>query len=220
MFLIVLVSGIVLHIVEKSLGNAEPDSPYYTMIGTMWEVAVFLFSGYDAEPPKTTIGRVLSFVCLFSGIALVLMLTADLSSQLVATALAGRGRKRIKAKDHILICGWHYTAQALVQQLISRERNPRREIVVVDVDTVELQVYDPDVHLVRGDPTDLEVLQLANAPKATHGHHSDRLETVRRRAGLADDAGRHGGAGAQQGHLHVRRSAAPAQPATHRANPR
>lgn len=165
-FLVVLLSGILLHLVETYSGSAPDDSPYRTLAGTMWEVAVFLFSGYDATPPSTTIGRVLSFVCLFSGIALVLMLTADLSSQLVATALAGRGRQRIRTRNHIVLCGWHYTAHALVQQLISRERNPRREIVVIDDKTEVLQVYDPDVHLVRGDPTDLEVLERANAGRA------------------------------------------------------
>ncbi|MCA9267197.1 MAG: TrkA family potassium uptake protein [Planctomycetales bacterium] len=164
--LLAVLSGVALHVIERKDSAQFPDWPYNTLDGSFWQVGVLLFSGYDAEPPETTLGRALSFLCLFLGIALVLMLTADLSSQLVATALAGRGRKTVAVRGHVLLCGWHHTAESLVQQLVSRERHPRREIVVVDGHTQELSVFDPDVHLVAGDPTDHQTLERANAALA------------------------------------------------------
>lgn len=142
------------------------DGPYGTLPKTIRNVTVFLFSGFDAEQPKTDVGFALAMVCLFLGFGLLALMTGDLASLLVTAAMVNRGRRRIRARNHIVLCGWHFTARSLVNELISRQRKPRREIVVVDEDTDEIEVYDPDVHLVRGDPTDMEILRRANAARA------------------------------------------------------
>ena len=142
------------------------DGPYGTLPKTIRNVTVFLFSGFDADQPKTDVGFVLAMVCLFLGFGILALLTGDLASVLVTAAMANKGRRRIRSRNHIVLCGWHHTTQALVQQLVSRERNPRREIVVVDEQNDDIQVFDPDVHIVCGDPTDMEVLERANAGKA------------------------------------------------------
>ena len=142
------------------------DGPYGTLPKTIRNVAVFLFSGFDADQPSTDVGFALAMVCLFLGFGILALLTGDLASILVTAAMADRGRRRVRSRNHIVLCGWHHTAQSLVTQLISRERKPRREIVIVDEHADDVQIRDPDVHVVRGDPTDMEVLKRANAPRA------------------------------------------------------
>ena len=80
--------------------------------------------------------------------------------------MSSKGRRRIRSRNHIVLCGWHHTTQSLVQQLISRERNPRREIVIIDECPDDIHIVDPDVHVVRGDPTDMDTLERANASQA------------------------------------------------------
>ncbi len=142
------------------------DGPYGTMPKTVRNVTVFLFSGFDADQPRTDVGFALAMVCLFLGFGILALMTGDLASLLVTAAMTNRGLRRVRSRNHIVLCGWHDTAQSLVQQLIARQRNPRREIVVVDEHTEEVRVHDPDVHLVRGDPTSLETLERAGAARA------------------------------------------------------
>lgn len=152
----------------QSPAAAENDEswPYETYPGTLQQVGILLFSGFDGETPQHAVGWALAMFCALLGIAFVALVTADLSSVLVSMAASGAKRRRVGMSDHVLICGWHDSIQVLVEQLTSRERNPRREIVVLDATTTQLPVGDPDVHLIQGDPTHREALTRAGALRA------------------------------------------------------
>jgi voltage-gated potassium channel len=162
--IVALASAWLLHMVERDVTKA--DHPYNTYLGTIQQVGILLFSGYDAEKPARPIGYVLTMFCTFLGIGLLALITADLASVLVSMAMAGAGRRRIRTRRHIIITGWHHTTQVLVEQLTHREDGPQREVVVVDGNVPRLPLYDPDVHLLRGDPTEEEVLRRAALEKA------------------------------------------------------
>jgi len=154
--------------VQPSKASAEDveDWPYATYPGTLQQVAILLFSGFDGETPQHTLGWALAMLCALLGIAFVALVTADLSSVLVGMAALGAKRRKVRMSGHVLICGWHDSIHVLIEQLTSRERDPRREIVVLDGTTTQLPVRDPDVHLIQGDPTHEEALTRAGALRA------------------------------------------------------
>jgi len=141
--------------------------PYSTFFSTVKQVVILLFSGFDVEePPKSAAGFLLAMVCLFLGIAFIVLVTADMASVLVTLASTSQGRRRVRLSGHVLICGWHDSIRSLIEQLTSRDHKSRREIVVIDADTDRLPIRDPDVHFVKGDPTHEETLKLANVERA------------------------------------------------------
>ena len=153
----------ILYLIESS---DDVSGDYDTLIGAGKQVVILLFSGFDAPQPNTRLGFLLAMVCLFLGIAFIVLVTADMASVLVTLAAAGQGRRKIRISDHVLICGWHDSIRSLIEQLTSHDRDSRREIVVIDADTDRLPFRDPDVHFVKGDPTQEETLMLASADRA------------------------------------------------------
>jgi len=149
--------------VEKEAPDGTPEGtwPYETYPETVQQVGILLFSGYDAEQPRRVLGYVLTMFCMFLGISLLALFTADLASVLVTMAIAGSRRRNIKAKGHIIITGWHHTTQVLIKQLTTHEDSPRHEVIVIDDAVTVLPTYDPDVHLLHGDPTEMDVLHHA-----------------------------------------------------------
>lgn len=158
--LLALLAALGIHVVEN-------EGPYASYLGTCRQVAILLFSGFDIDdPPKSAVCWGLMFLCVFLGIALLALLTADLATILVTAASTNRGRRRVRMRNHVVVCGWHYTARAIVEQLTSREHRPRRKIVVVDEQTEDRRLLDPDIEYVRGDPTEQSSLELARADRA------------------------------------------------------
>ena len=154
----------ILYLLER--GDTQAG-PYSTFFGTVKQVVILLFSGFDVEePPRSAAGFMLAMVCLFLGIAFIVLVTADMASVLVTLASSNQGRRKVRISDHVLICGWHDSIRSLIEQLTSREHKSRREIVVIDADTDRLPIRHPDVHFVKGDPTHEETLKLASVERA------------------------------------------------------
>ncbi len=164
---VALFSAFAIHVIEGNQNGENPNGPYSTFIGTCQQVAILLFSGFDvAEMPRHPVSVLLTFVCLFLGICLLALLTADLASVMISYSMHGKGRCKVGLKNHVLVCGWHYSAKAIVEQLTSREHKPRRKICVVDQEVEDLRLLSVDVDYVRGDPTLQESLDLACADQA------------------------------------------------------
>lgn len=165
--IVALISAWGLHLVERYPPEDNKDNwPYSTYLGTVQQVGILLFSGFDAEQPRHPIGFVLAMFCLFLGIAMLALLTADIATVLITAAMAGRGRRQITIRDHIIICGWNHTARSLVEHLVSLKRTVERDIVVIDCEIDNTLFFDPEVHFVHGSPTEMEVLRRANTEHA------------------------------------------------------
>ena len=169
--LLSLIFSGILYLLEKS----PPDNwdvaekgvwPYSEFFLTVEQVVILLFSGFDAEMPVTTPGFLLAMILVCLGIAFIVLVTADMASVLVTLAASGQGRRKVRISDHVLICGWHDSIRSLIEQLTSHDRDSRREIVIIDAATDRLPFRDPDVHFVKGDPTQEETLMLASADRA------------------------------------------------------
>jgi voltage-gated potassium channel len=164
-----VISSLLLWLVEHTpppTWDGPAAWPYKSLWGTLRQVLILVFSGYDVTPPARPHGYALAMLCMFLGIALGVTITADIASLLVSVAMAGAGHRRIRASDHVVICGWHYTTRVLVEQLTDRETCPRCEIIIVDEEAAKQPVYDPAVHFVQGDPTEVRSLRRASTEKA------------------------------------------------------
>ena len=111
--ILAMISATGLHYFEKNLPTtvegeaASRDAiPYATFSGTIRSVVVLLISGFDVYPPSTMPGWVCATFTMLLGIALVALLTADLASHLVRTALGVRTHGAVSLRDHFVVCGW------------------------------------------------------------------------------------------------------------------
>jgi len=160
-----LLCAFFLHSYECSA--AHGDSPYCTIGGTLKQVVVLLFSGFDVEKtPDSRPGWFFAIVTLLLGIALMALVTADLASYLVRAALRINSNVRYSFNDHFVICGWGERDKYMLRSLTSDVRRRLRQVVVVDERLERDPSCDPFVHSVRGDPTEEEVLRRAHVSGA------------------------------------------------------
>jgi voltage-gated potassium channel len=73
---------------------------------------------------------------------------------------------RTGLRDHIVICGWSETTEAIVNQLHSEDVAEQRHVVIIDNKITECPIDDPYVYFVHGDPTEDETLLRACVPTA------------------------------------------------------
>lgn len=134
-----------------------------------WALITMTTVGYGDKYPITTGGRVVGIFVAFSGVALLSIFTATISSVLVARKIKeGKGLQNIHWKNHILICGWNFQVEQLLQafESISRESHPA-VVLVNDVQEeiihdLILRQKDIKVKFVRGDFSNEAALQRAN----------------------------------------------------------
>ncbi|MGD8719670.1 MAG: NAD-binding protein [Candidatus Zixiibacteriota bacterium] len=134
-----------------------------------WSTFFTMISGDFVEvKPVTAAGKVLVTILIFFGIGFVSIVTASIASALVVEKLeAGRGMKKLHLRDHVVICGWNSGGATILEEL-SAVVNGRDLVVVADMDEEPWagRTGGREVHFVRGDCTDEEVLERANAGRA------------------------------------------------------
>jgi voltage-gated potassium channel len=136
-----------------------------------WVLVTITTVGYGDIVPSTDAGRLLGIFVIFTGVALVSMFTATISSIFVAQKLKEeRGLKQITIKDHILLCGWNHTAEQILKSIFHKPNPP--QIVMINqlpedqVDNINLMFKGFPIFFVRGDFAQEEILNRANLSKA------------------------------------------------------
>lgn len=121
MLLAILAAFAVMYFESRHPGNnmiSDPQESFPAKIGETiwWAIITMTTVGYGDKYPITTGGRLVGVFVAFSGVALVSIFTATISSVLVARKIKeGKGLQNIYLKDHILICGWNFNAESLLQ---------------------------------------------------------------------------------------------------------
>jgi voltage-gated potassium channel len=116
--------------------------------------------------PVSTPGKILVTILIFFGIGFVSIVTAYIASGLVVGRLeAGRGMKKLHLRNHILVCGWNVGARTVVDELVAGARG-RDIVIIADLEDSPLPDAGRNIHFVRGDCTDEDVLKRADAPYA------------------------------------------------------
>jgi voltage-gated potassium channel len=139
----------------------------------VWWVLVSITTvGYGDIVPVTSAGKFLGIILIFTGVALVSMFTATVSSIFVAQKLKEeRGLKQISQTDHIILCGWNHSAEQILNVIFKRHDPPL--IVLINqlpddqVQNIIFKFKGQPLQFVRGDFAQEEILNRANLRKAT-----------------------------------------------------
>ena len=139
----------------------------------IWWVLVSITTvGYGDIVPVTGAGKFLGIVLIFTGVALVSMFTATISSIFVAQKLKEeRGLKQISQTNHIILCGWNHSAEQILKVIFKRHDPPL--IVLINqlpddqVQNIIFNFKGQPLQFVRGDFAQEEILNRANLRKAS-----------------------------------------------------
>jgi len=157
-----------------------------------WAVITMTTVGYGDKYPVTFGGRIVGILVAFSGVALVSIFTATISSVLVARKIKeGKGLRDLTDKNHILICGWNFNVEPLMFSLEMFDSEKGTTVVLINemqedtINDIILRHKTLNVKFVRGDFGSETVLDRANAkfaksaivvPDATKGTASQADE--------------------------------------------
>lgn len=150
------------------------NSDFHTIGQALWwSVVTMTTVGYGDKIPVTIGGRLLGGVVMFSGVAVISLFTAAISSILVTRRIREvKGLQRIKSKNHILLCGWYQNIEEILSRLRDAVVEHDRSVVMINdlqedkVEQVLTKHRDIDLRFVRGDYTDESVLDRANVRDA------------------------------------------------------
>jgi len=149
---------------------------------SIWNIAVYLFSGLDSGVPQTTIGKIIVTMILVMSLGIVGIFTATIASMLVEHRIGGKRKMRIggkrkmpkyELKNHIVICNWNTKGLPLVKEVHAKIVTNKRPIVIItdQEDEVDFPEHEDvpefeDVYIIKGDPTNEIILKRANVHNA------------------------------------------------------
>lgn len=138
-----------------------------------WAVVTIATVGYGDKVPVTEGGRLVAAFVMFSGIVLMSIFTATVSSILVARKIKeGLGLKEVNWKNHILICGWNLNTEQVLQTFNRYTEKGKQQIVLVNempankMESLFDEFDRVQVSFVHGDFTKETTLRMANVRQA------------------------------------------------------
>lgn len=125
-----------------------------------WSFVTITTVGYGDVFPQTTGGRVIGIIVMIFGIGFLGMFTATIASIFVERKIRqDRGLKALKdLKDHIILCGWNYSAKEVISEIHADDRD--RNIVII-ANLSEHPADEEHVYFIKGDPADMDKLEMA-----------------------------------------------------------
>ena len=167
LFITMILGGFILQWLETG-DISEGNNPFWWAIVTMTTV------GYGDYSPETLEGRLFAVFIMFTGITLVSLLTASISSIFVAQKIReGKGLEKLNISDHIILCGWNSNADKLIDSIHQLNRNQRNldlvlvnELTEEEITQLRSRFSQIKIHFVSGDFTQEETLQRAGVASA------------------------------------------------------
>jgi len=164
-FLLTVIGGFSVWLIE---GSETFDTPFDAF---WWAIVTMTTVGYGDITPNLIPGKLAASIVILTGMAIVSLFTARISSVFVATKLReDQGLQEIYYQNHLIIAGWHSGAEKLVDSLKALSSD---NLELVLVNTLE--------------PSDVEgLLERYSAlnPKFVRGDFSN--DTIMQRAGVRD----------------------------------
>lgn len=138
----------------------EQDTTAFTGLGdaVWWCIVTMTTVGYGDTVPITWQGKVVATIVMFVGVVSFSAMIGVTASALVEYRRATRkGLRRVRMKNHIVICGYNAQVPGLVQEL---KKQKIKNITLV-ADSLSEKPEDLDVVFVHGSPAQRETLKKA-----------------------------------------------------------
>jgi voltage-gated potassium channel len=147
---------------------------YHNLWDSVWWVFVTIFTvGYGDIKPITPGGRLVAIFIMLVGVSMVSTITATISSIFVARKIReGQGLESINYENHLIICGWNYRAESLLDTLLQLSSKKDFKLVLLneldenEIHTILDKYAQYKVKFVRGDYTHAAPLERANIKHA------------------------------------------------------
>lgn len=140
--------------------------------GLWWALVTVTTVGYGDVTPKTVGGRLVGAVLMVGGLVSFSLVTATVASIFIERKFRReRGLEQIKKTNHLLVLGWHYDGETLLDQLLLR-LSPTVAVVLVNqlppekMEVIRAKYPNNEIFLVWGDYSREEVLGRANVQAA------------------------------------------------------
>lgn len=172
LLLIWFLAAFLLMVIER-FGGASSSS-YQSFQKSLWAIIVYLTSGLEVAPPETVVGRAFAIFVLLTGILVISVITASVTSDLVDRMIRGASvpekPRNLKLENHIVIFGYSDSTEKIIQELHHPDVGVETPIVIVTREEKQIPLGDPEiyreVYSVYGSYTDKETLQRADITTA------------------------------------------------------
>ncbi|MEW6660252.1 MAG: potassium channel family protein [Thermodesulfobacteriota bacterium] len=140
--------------------------------GIWWALVTLTTVGYGDVVPQSFGGRLVGVGLMLGGVLSLSLLTATVASVFVERKFRReRGLEPIKTINHILILGWHYDGEVLLDQLLKRLPAPVPVVLVNKLPPEQLErlkdrFHPYEVLYLWGDPCREDILEKANVRMA------------------------------------------------------
>jgi voltage-gated potassium channel len=140
--------------------------------GLWWALVTITTVGYGDVTPKTLGGRLVGVALMVGGLVSFSLVTATVASIFIERKFRReRGLESIKETNHILILGWHYDGETLLDQLLRRLPHDASVVLVSQltpekIDSIRVKYPEHEPLFVWGDYSREEVLLRANVREA------------------------------------------------------
>ncbi len=156
--LLMILFGFIIH-------TLEPDSFPTIFDGIWWAFVTGSTVGYGDYVPLSTGGKLTGIVLILMGGGLVTFYMATLSASTVKHGQAlSRGEIAYRGTDHVILIGWNERTRQLIDMIL--HQMDQEKIVLIDSTMNEMYERLSLVHFVKGDASNEETLEKANAKYA------------------------------------------------------
>lgn len=162
-FLMAVVSSVLVNIFEE-----QPESSIQNIWqGIWWAFVSITTTGYGDYTPVTLGGRIIGIIVMISGVAVISLLTATISSVFIERQIRkGQGLESVKIKNHFIICGWNFNAEHIITTLEKDLEYPKI-VLVNSCDSVQMMNIinhhkESEIYFVSGDFSNETILEKAN----------------------------------------------------------
>lgn len=139
-----------------------------------WAVVTVATVGYGDKVPITVVGRIVGSLTIISGMILISLFTATISSVFVARKIKeSQGLQDINFTGHVLICGWNLHVEEILRifDLYGTKENAMSVVLVNEAPPERMEVLTEtfprlEIKFVHGDYTRETVLNRANVKES------------------------------------------------------
>ena len=133
-----------------------------------WTIVTMATVGYGDIVPKTIAGRVIAGICMVGGPMVMVAGVTSVGTSLYNKWSRGvKGMGQVKSKGHVVICGWNRKAEEIISELHNCDLRDL-PITIIDDKIESKPVSDNSVSFVRGNASELSVLNRANINEAKY----------------------------------------------------